>query len=240
MAHPKDPLSRSKRFYAAVSFAPGDEGFLILLDARPVRTPAQRRLAVPTLALAALIVEDWARQGEDIDLADMFATRLAFSAVDQAAARRARMAEEVVGFAGSDLLCYFAAHPQALFAEETKRWGPVLDWAEAALGLHFIRVVGVGHKQQPKATLARVRDLADALDDFSLAGLAHATSLFGSAVLALALQRGRLDGDTAFELSRLDEAFQERQWGADAEAAKRVAALRTEAQLLERWFLALR
>jgi chaperone required for assembly of F1-ATPase len=239
MARPKDPLSRPKRFYAAASFAPGDEGFLILLDDRPVRTPAQRRLTVPTPALAALIVEDWARQGEHIDLADMFATRLAFSAVDQAPAWRARMVDEVRGFAGSDLLCYFAANPQALFAEESERWGPVLDWAETALGLSFVRVVGVGHQPQPEETLARVGELAGALDDFSLAGLAHATSLFGSAVLALALQRGRLDGDAAFDLSRLDEAFQERQWGADAQAASRAALLRGETRLLDRWFGAL-
>ena len=48
-----------------------------------------------------------------------------------------------------------------------------------------------------------------------------AAGLFGSAILALALQRGRLTGEAAFDLSRLDEAFQEEQWGVDAEAAVR-------------------
>ena len=79
-----------------------------------------------------------------------------------------------------------------------------------------------------------------ALDDFSLTGLATATGLFGSAVLALAVQRGALSGAEAFELSRLDEAWQERQWGVDEEAAQRTAARRAEAELLDRWFAALR
>ena len=69
--------------------------------------------------------------------------------------------------------------------------------------------------------------------------LALATPLLGSAVLALAVQRGVLAGEAAFELSRLDEAFQERQWGVDAEAAERTEARREEAQLLDRWFRAL-
>jgi chaperone required for assembly of F1-ATPase len=67
----------------------------------------------------------------------------------------------------------------------------------------------------------------------------HPTSLVGSAVLALALQQGEIGGEAAYELSRLDEAFQERLWGVDAEAAERTAARRAEAVLLDRWFRAL-
>ncbi|RZJ84190.1 MAG: ATPase, partial [Brevundimonas sp.] len=48
-----------------------------------------------------------------------------------------------------------------------------------------------------------------------------------------------LTGEAAFDLSRLDEAFQEGQWGVDAENAERTAARRAEAMLLERWFNAL-
>ena len=43
-------------------------------------------------------------------------------------------------------------------------------------------------------------------------------------------------GDAAYELSRLDEAFQEEKWGIDAEAAERTARLQGEAVMLERWF----
>ena len=74
----------------------------------------------------------------------------------------------------------------------------------------------------------------------ALAGLAFATALFGSAVLALAAQQGRLAGPDAYELSRLDEAFQEGQWGIDAEAAARTTRLRGDAAMLEGWFAALR
>ena len=62
------------------------------------------------------------------------------------------------------------------------------------------------------------------------------TALFGSAVLALAVQRGWISGVQAFELSRLDEAWQEERWGVDAEAAERADRLRNEAEMLSRWF----
>jgi chaperone required for assembly of F1-ATPase len=76
-------------------------------------------------------------------------------------------------------------------------------------------------------------------DDFGLSGLHFAAGLYGSAVLAFAVQRGALDAAEAFDLSRLDEAFQEERWGVDSEAAARVAALRTEAEMIGRWFEAL-
>jgi chaperone required for assembly of F1-ATPase len=95
------------------------------------------------------------------------------------------------------------------------------------------------HRAQPAETIARVREIALSLDDFQLAGFAFAVALFGSAVLGVALLRGWLGADAAFDLSRLDEAFQEERWGIDAEAAERTARLRGEARMLERWFRAL-
>ena len=122
---------------------------------------------------------------------------------------------------------------------QERRWGAVIDWAEQALGAAFHRTQGIVHQPQPAATIARIEALAAAEDDFALAGLAAAAALFGSAILAFALRRGELTAEAAFELSRLDETFQEERWGVDAEAAARADAMATEAAMLERWFAAL-
>ena len=95
------------------------------------------------------------------------------------------------------------------------------------------------HRPQPPEALARVEALTAALEPFAQAGVAYAAPLFGSAVLALAVQRRWLEAETAFDLSRLEQAFQEARWGVDAEAAARTALLREEARLLGRWFTAL-
>jgi chaperone required for assembly of F1-ATPase len=230
---------RPRRFYETAAAAPLDSGHGVMLDARTLRTPAGVKLVLPAPLLAELIAAEWQAQRDLIDHAAMPATRLAFTAADRIGMAREATAAEIARQAGADLLCYFADAPAALTHRQEVRWGRLLHWAEQDLGLRFERSCGILHRAQPPQTLERVRELALELDDFGLAGLAMASSLFGSAILALALQRGRAGGDEAFDLSRLDEAFQEEQWGIDAEAAERTARLRHEAEMLEQWFRAL-
>lgn len=231
-----EPVEKPRRFYKDVTVAEADGGFAILLDARNVRTPKGARLVLPTRPLADQVAAEWAGQGEAIEVAGMHATRLANTALESIPQAREATAQSVAAYAGSDLVCYFAEQPASLVQRQEERWGPVLDRAEAELGLAFVRCAGIVHRSQPEPTLAGVKALALALDDFGLAGLAFGAALFGSSVLALGLQRGWLTGEQAFELSRLDEAWQEEKWGVDAEAAERAERLRGEAQMLERWF----
>jgi len=235
-----DALNRPKRFWKEASVGPReDAGFPVLLDGRRAKTPAGAALVLPTEPLARLVAREWADSGEYVVYAAMPATRLAFTTIDRIGGARDAVAGEVAKYAGSDLLCYFAEEPSELYEREAAAWGPLLDWAEADLGLRFVRAAGIVHQSQPAETVERVKALALELDDFRLAGLSWAAGLFGSAVLAFALARGRLGGGEAFDLSRLDETFQNELWGVDEEAAERAAALRTEAELLERWFEAL-
>jgi chaperone required for assembly of F1-ATPase len=231
-----EPGEKPRRFYSSVEIAEVEGGFGVKLDARNVRTPQGRPLVLPTRALAGQAAEEWAAQGETLELADMHANRLANTAIESIPVARETTAEQVASFAGTDLLCYFADSPAALVERQSTHWEPVLQRAEQELGLAFVRTAGIVHQAQPAETLGQVKTLALDLDDFALAGLAFGTSLFGSAVLALAVQRGWVSGADAYELSRLDEAFQEEQWGIDEEAALRTARLRVEAQVLDAWF----
>jgi chaperone required for assembly of F1-ATPase len=230
---------RLKRFYATADVGPVNGGFAVRLDGRAPKSPAGAPLVLPTEALAQLSAAEWAAQGGEIDPASMPATRLAWSALGLDAASRAAAVERVASFAGTDLLCYFADGPRGLVERQERRWGPVIAWAEAALGVRFHRTQGIVHQPQPPATLDRIAELARAEDAFALTGLVAAAALFGSAILAFALRRGELTAEAAFELSRLDETFQEERWGVDAEAAASADAMAKQAVTLERWFGAL-
>jgi chaperone required for assembly of F1-ATPase len=236
----KEPQELPRRFYTSVSVAPAARGFAVQLDGRTPRSPAGKPLVAPREPLAALIAQEWAEQGEHILMGTMHATRLGRTALDRVAEAHKEVAEEVARYAGSDLLCYLAEEPAALVERQAKAWGPLRDWAAEELAIELHPIAGIVHQPQPAASLLRAEKHAEALDDFSLAGLAHATALFGSAVLGFALQRGQLDGQAAFELSRLDEIFQQERWGVDAETAERTEGLAAEALMLERWFAALR
>ena len=238
MASQYDALSRTRRFYKVAAATPIDGGFAVQIDGRTPKTPGANRLVLPTLGLAELVAGEWEAQGEFILPDAMPATRLANTAIDRIGQVREEVATEVARFAGSDTLCYFAEHPHGLVEEQARRWGPILDWAAQDLGVELTRISGVIHRPQDPGALARVNALALELDDFALAGLAHAAGLLGSAVLALALLKGRLDAAEAFALSRLDEEYQARQWGEDEEATERAEAIRLETDLLGRWFAA--
>jgi chaperone required for assembly of F1-ATPase len=234
-----EPGDKPKRFYSAVSVAQMNGGFTVMLDGRALRAPKGAQVVLPTRALADQVAEEWAGQGATLELAAMHATRLANTAVESVPVARDATAQSIADYAASDLLCYFAAEPAGLLQRQEQLWGPILDRAEAEAALRFTRAAGIVHQAQPPETLARVKALALEQDDFVLTGLAFGAALFGSAVLAIAVQRGWLAGEAAFDLSRLDEAWQEEKWGVDAEAAQRTARLRGEAAMLQHWFEAL-
>lgn len=235
----RESEERLKRFWKEASVAPDGEGHVVLLDGRAPKTPAHAWIVLPTLAAAQMVADEWAAQGEFIDPGTMPATRLAATAIDRVSQTREPVADEIASYVGSDLLCYLAEHPTPLVADQTRLWAPWRDWAAAELGVHVEATQGIIHLAQSPDGIARVRALALELDDFALTGLATAVPLLGSAILGLAVQRGAVSGAAAFELSRLDEAFQERQWGIDADNAERTEARRAEAVLLDRWFRAL-
>ena len=145
---------------------------------------------LPTEALAEAVAAEWAAQTGEVDLDTMPLTRLAWGALSLDEEHRAVAAEQITAFAGSDLLRYFADGPAGLVDREQRRWGPVIDWAEAASGRAL--PPHAGHR----APAAAARDAgADrrtgprGADDFALTGLAAAAGLFGSAILAFALRR---------------------------------------------------
>ncbi len=234
------PNPKPRRFYkqaeVVATEAGGVSSWAIALDGRTAKTPAGRPLVAPTEALAQHIADEWSVQGEVIDVSRMTLTRWAFTTLDRIDGSDQALANALADHADADLLCYRADAPAELVALEAEAWDPLLAWAEQSLGLIFVVTRGVVHRPQPEATLARVASLARGLDPFRRTGLAFAAGLFGSAILAFALSEGRLGGEAAFDLSRLDEAYQAARWGVDAEAATRTASLRQDARTLQLWF----
>jgi chaperone required for assembly of F1-ATPase len=234
----RESEDRPRRFWKTVDVVEVPGGWRVLLDGRAPKTPAGAGYDLPTLALARLVASEWEAQGEFLVPATMPATRLAATAIDRIEPARAAVAQEIAAYAGTDLLCYPVEHPTPLRNHQDREWQPWRQWAEDQ-GVKLEVACGLQHQTQPPASLERVRILALELDTFTLAALATVVPLLGSAVLGLALKMGALSGSQAFELSRLDEAFQEAQWGVDEEASLRTQARRAEAELMESWFKAL-
>ena len=218
----KRPLP--KRFYKETGIGEDDNAFAILLDGKPVRTPARNRLAVPTRELAELLRKEWDDQREEIDPVSMPVTRLVNTAIDGVASDPQAVIEDVLRFAGTDLICYRADSPERLVARQNEAWDPVIDWAHAALGARFILAEGVMHVEQPRETIAAVGiHLAGFKSPIALASLHTFTTLTGSGLLALALAKEEITAEQAWAAAHVDEDWNAEQWGADAEAERRRA-----------------
>jgi chaperone required for assembly of F1-ATPase len=217
-----------KRFYKEVSTAPDGDGIAVLLDGNPIRTPAKAKLSVPSQKLAEAIAEEWRAQGESINPETMRLTKLANSAIDGVRGREAAVLDDLMAFAGSDLLCYRAEGPEGLVAKQTEHWDPVLAWAKRDLDAPLKLSEGIVHVAQPQESLDPLRERIEGLDAFRLAALHVMTSLTGSALLPLAVASGRLTPDQAWEAAHVDEDWQVGRWGEDAEAAVRRQRRRQE------------
>jgi chaperone required for assembly of F1-ATPase len=231
-------IGAKKRVYKTVAVLPAAGGYGIALDGRPLRTPAKAPLVVASAALAAAIAEEWLAQGDNIRPETMMLTRLASTAIDAVSRQRAQVIDHLVGYARSELLCYRAEDPPELARRQQAHWQPLLDWAAETWGAALTVTVGIVPVEQPAAALMRLRAVIDQLDDLELTALSSVVQTLGSLVIGLAWLEGRLDAETAFALSQLDESFQAERWGTVAEAAERRERLREEVVAAAR-FLAL-
>jgi len=217
-----------KRFYNRAHLGEaGPDGFPLLLDGKPVRTPARRALAAPTSPLAEKIAEEWNAQAEVIDPARMPLTRLANAVIDAVADAPGPIADEVAKYLGSDLLCYRAEAPAGLAEGQTRHWDPVLAWAREKLGARFVLAQGVMHVAQPQQTIAAARSRIPT-EPWRLGAVSAVTTLTGSALLALALAHDALDAEAAWAAAHVDEDWQMSQWGSDQAALERRAYRRAE------------
>jgi chaperone required for assembly of F1-ATPase len=211
--------SLRKRFYKQ---AHADEGGAVLLDEKPVRTPARRILAAPTRALAAQLAAEWDAQVDVIKPAQMPLTRLANAVIDAVSDAPQPVIEEIAKYVGTDLLLYRAEAPAGLVMKQSQAWDPVLVWASKTFGVRFVPTQGVMHMPQPDEAIAAART-AIPRDPWRLAALSSITTLTGSGLLALALAHGATDADAAWAAAHVDEDWQMSQWGRDELALERRA-----------------
>ena len=219
----------AKRFYKEAGVIGVADGLLgVGLDGRPVKTPAGSNLAVSSWSLADAMVAEWAAQGETIDPHSMPLCKLSATAIDRLSNNR----DEVVGItlkiAETDLLCYRAEEPADLVARQQESWQPELDWAKQELSAEFTVTVGVLPINQPENALQALQTALTELDDFQLMGVSNAAAAAGSLILALGMQRGRINAAAMFEKSVLEGKYQMEIWGEDQETLERHERVRAD------------
>jgi chaperone required for assembly of F1-ATPase len=229
-----------KRFYRETTVDADEGGFRVLLDGKPMRSPAKAILVVPTRGLAEAIAGEWDAVPEkaEIKVGHLPLTRLATTGLDRVPGQRERVIDDTAKYAGSDLLCYRASEPESLVERQRVMWQPLLDWAAERYGARLSVAEGMAFVAQPADALAKLRAAVAAHGDFALSSLYNLTHVAGSLIVALAVAEGRLTAEEAFAVAQLDELYQVERWGDDPIALERRMGVKNDIEAGSR-FLAL-
>src|SRR5947199_4084724 len=156
-----------KRFYKDTATDAGDGGFRVLLDGKPMRTPAKAVLVVPAEPLAAAIAGEWRAVPDkaEINVSHLPLTRLATTGLDRVTVQRQRVIADTAKYAGSDMLCYRATGPASLVTLQSESWQPLLDWAAERYDARLLVVTGTTFVAQPAAAIATLCEAVAAHGD---------------------------------------------------------------------------
>lgn len=215
----KAPLM--KRFYKAVTVEPAEAQFAILLDGKNMKTPSGKPVHVPTLPLAEAMSLEWEAQKDVIDFRSMPLVRLVHSGIESGPQGAPGFRDEIVKYAGNDLMLYRADTPDSLVREQETAWDPVLVALARQLGILFKPTIGIIHQPQPPETLQKLAETLVDEDYLALVGLMQITSLTGSGLLAIAHRLGLAGSDAVWAAAHVDEDHNVRLWGEDEEAQRR-------------------
>ena len=226
-----------RRFYKEVGIERIDEGYLIQLDGKIVKTPAKDRLVVMNKPMALAIVEEWDAQEEHIDPETMMLTKLANTAIDRVRGREHEIITEIVKYISSDLLCYRSESPKELVIRQCETWDTLLNRFEKELGIKLETVSGIMYAEQSEEALENAYKHLQSFDIYALSAIHNITTMLGSAVLAVSLANQYITLEDAWHAAHIDEDWQIEQWGSDEEAAarrqNRLREMRLTAQFLE-------
>lgn len=217
-----------KRFYKSVDVGTVGGDFAVTLDGKTPRTPGQKPVVVPALDLATAMAAEWAAQEEFINPETMPLVRLVNTAVEAGEEQVPVLRDEIVKYAGNDLLLYRADSPRELVADQERLWDDALVRVARHFGVSFQPTIGIIHQPQPETTLAQLAEVVADESLLPMAALVSMTGLTGSALLSLALRHSLLDAEQAWVAAHVDEDHNIRLWGEVTEAVERRAKRRAE------------
>jgi chaperone required for assembly of F1-ATPase len=230
-----------KKFYKTAEAGTAPGGHVVRLDGKVVKTPLGHPLIVESPALAAAMAAEWEAQGAEIIPSSMPITQLANTMADKSSRNggkgqeRPQMEQTLIDYGASDLVCYYALTPQELVQRQEKLWGPLLAWMKQEFGITLETVHGIQYHHQPRESLNKLALLVEGLSPAEFTITQAAAGAVGSLVIALALMRGKLTAQQAWEAACIDEIWQLEKWGEDAHARKRLDHILFELEAVARF-----
>jgi len=230
-----------RKFYNSVTYSQINQEniFGLFLDGKPLKTPANNLVLLPTLNLAKIIAEEWKSQNENILPETMPLTQVVYTAIDQVSCNRKHYENEVLRYAKTDTICYRVDQPIELAKMQEDMWSPLLLWSEKQFGIILSTTTNAMAIEQPRESLILVKQIISNYNHWNLSGLIAPVRASGSFIIGLAVSEKFLCAEEAFKFSELERTWQIGRWGEDSESSIIREKIRKEFIVAEMYFKAI-
>lgn len=221
-----------KRTYKVASHTKTEDGFVIQLDGKSMKTALGQPMAAPNRTIADAIVKEWASQGDEIVPEIMPVTQMLTTAIDGTRERDA-ITKTLLKYLDTDLLCYRVKEPAELAKRQKEVWDRWLAWFDEHFESPLDVTFGIKALEQDADTHKQIWNYLEALDEYYFTILQIVTSLTGSIVLGLAFIEHEAQPEDIFNAAELEEIYHaeiadEETHGADPVQDRRQKVLKRE------------
>lgn len=217
-----------KRVYKLASHTKTEDGWVIQLDGKSVKTPSGQPLAAPNRAIADAIVREWSEQKDEIVPDSMPITQILNTAIDRMRERDA-MTKTLLGYLDTDLLCYRVKEPVEISKRQKEGWDRWLTWFDEHFESPLEVTFGIEALKQDSDTHKQIWNYIEALDEYYFAILQIVTALSGSIVLGLAFLEHEAGPEEVYNAAELEEIYHSELAGENVHGADPVQERRQKA-----------
>jgi chaperone required for assembly of F1-ATPase len=207
-----------KRLYKLSSHTKTEDGFVIQLDGKSIKTATAQNLAAPNRTIADAIVQEWSAQGDEIIPDSMPVTQILTTAIDRMRERDA-VTKSLLKYLDTDLLCYRVKEPIDLAKRQKEVWDRWLTWFDEQFESPLEVTFGLEALNQDADTHKQIWNYLEALDEYYFTVLQIVTSLTGSIVLGLAFLEHEATPEDVFNAAELEEIYHAEIAGEDVHGA---------------------
>lgn len=154
--------------------------------------------------------------------------------MDEIGDQRQVILDKLVQFAQTDMLLFWGQNKDLILLQE-KEWGPLLQWANHELNTKLQTTQGLDVPEENQSSRGRLRSELERFSDRELVAFYAAALNMRSVLLALALVRGRINAEEAFQAAFLEELWQAENWGVEEDAQARRETMKKELQDIEKF-----
>ena len=195
--------------------------FQIMLDERILQTPLKRELVLPNLNLTQEIVKEWDQDSKNINTETMIFYGLMSTSLDKIIDNRNLYINDILDYIDTDLICYRAENPKELVELQKNKWDPIILLIEKYISTKVQIFQGILPKKQHANVHSKLNNLINQFNIFEISALHRITNITGSILLSLCVLKKDISANDVFELSFLDELWQEKNWGFDKETSQK-------------------